>query len=203
MDKPKISRAEFIALIGEHYNELSSYGLFIAFIRGYRKNTMGKPGVNDRGIYDDAVAIFTNDAYYTFNANVDPQSYRKGEGFGDKKGIASIVAGVVFKCWKLDYHKNKYLALCQRLGPVTVMRDGNPPYLQTSAYLGINNHRGRISVVDSLGCCTVPENEYPDYINTVVSELTVIHGEITTGKFDSQHRPIYKDLPVPFIIIEN
>lgn len=202
MNKPKLTRDELFPMIADYIQELSTHKVFIVFIRGYRKNTMGVPGVNDRGIYDDAAFIITEDSFYPFNCNVDPQYFRPGTGFGDKKGIASVKAGIVFKCWKLDYHKNKYLALCQRLGVVTVIRDGNPPYEQTSAYTGINNHKGRLTVVDSLGCCTVPENEYQEYIDIIVGELRHKYGEIKTGQFDKLNRPIYKDICVPFVIIE-
>lgn len=204
MDKPKLTRDELMAKLAPYIRKFDGYDLFIAFWRGYRKNTMGVPGQNDRNIYDDAAFIVSKGGgYFPYNANVDPSKYRSGVGFGENKGIASIKANMVFYSWILDYHKNQYLALCQRRGPIAVIRDGNPPYEQISAYLGVNNHEGPINSTGSLGCCTIPKTDYPEYINTVVSEMTKHYGDILLPEPDKFGRPIYKDIIVPFIILEN
>ena len=39
---------------------------------------MGKPGANDRGIYDDAIFINSPSGCMAFNANVDPSVFRPG-----------------------------------------------------------------------------------------------------------------------------
>lgn len=49
----------------------------IVSIRGYLRDSMGKPGANDRVIYD-ALFVVSPDAFVAFNGNVDPSAYRKG-----------------------------------------------------------------------------------------------------------------------------
>lgn len=48
---------------------------FITGIRGYYKNTMGKPGENDRKLYDDAIFLMGKDDFLAFNANTDPSAF--------------------------------------------------------------------------------------------------------------------------------
>ena len=63
-------------------------------------------------------------------------------------GTAILVAGQYRGVYKLDMHRGKYLALCQRGGKVAVYRDANrdeildhdPDSIQ-EGYFGINIHR--------------------------------------------------------------
>jgi lysozyme len=54
-------------------------------------------------------------------------------------------------------HKGKYLALCQRSAPVTVIRDDMG---EDTGMFGINQHMGSTTVVSSLGCQTIPPSQY-------------------------------------------
>lgn len=54
--------------------------VMILAIRGYFKNTIGKPNVNDRGIYDDAIILIGPNYYKTFNGNTDPRIVKNGVG---------------------------------------------------------------------------------------------------------------------------
>jgi len=143
--------------------------------RGYYRDTMGAPKVNDRGIYDDAVFLTSPSAFAAFNANTDPSTYRKGEGSGEGKGIASLKPGAWF-VHRFDKHKGKYLALCQRLGPVTVTRDGDPPYDDTGMF-GINIHRGGYNTTSSVGCQTIHPDQWESFISLAVDQARRYHGE--------------------------
>ena len=81
------------------------------------------------------------------------------------KGTAILVPGQYRGVYKLDLHNGKYEALCQRLGPVSVYRDGNrdevfdyEPSSKMSGMFGINIHRaswsGKTAAVNkhSAGC---------------------------------------------------
>jgi hypothetical protein len=65
---------------------------------------MGKPGVNDRGLYDDAIFIDSADGFTSFNgSNTDPSKRREGIGTGSQKGVAKVKAGAWY-AHKFDTH---------------------------------------------------------------------------------------------------
>lgn len=138
-------------------------------VRGYYLDTMGVRGVNDRGIFDDAVFIDSPTMFVSCNWNTDPSSIRKGIGTGSQKGMATLKTGV----WdyKIGLHKGKGPA-CRQAGPVTVVRDGiNGDYEDTGDF-AINHHWGSSSGgTSSAGCQTAPLKQWPSYINPLVSEL--------------------------------
>lgn len=149
---PKIKKEEVIALINKAHPNFIPPDFFITGIRGYYKNTMGKPGENDRKIYDDAIFLIGKDDFYAFNANTDPSAFRQG--------IANLKAGI-WPVYKFDLHKGKYLALCQRAGKVSVVRDGKG---EDTGMFGINIHKGGLLTTSSLGCQTIPPNQYGSFI---------------------------------------
>lgn len=118
--------------------------------RGYYRDTMGAPGVQERGIYDDAMWIVTPTAFVSFNANCDPSRHRAG--------IANLKAGVYQ--YQPGIHgitkppERRYPAFIQA-APVTVVRDGGK---EETGWFGINIHRGSYNSTSSEGCPTI----YPD-----------------------------------------
>src|SRR5688572_32589210 len=58
--KPRLSSAQILQRFKRLRDfKLSDHPLVIAGVRGYYKDSMGAPGVNDRGIYDDAIFVYT------------------------------------------------------------------------------------------------------------------------------------------------
>lgn len=161
-ERPRLSSSELRALIAPYAIDRNKYPLVVVGIRGYYKNIMGAPGVNDRGIYDDAIFIDTAQATVAYNGNTDPSAHRVGTGTGSKKGMASLNSGAWF-VHRFDYHKGKYLALCQRAGSVTVTRDGDPAYPDTGSF-GINIHRGGYNTTSSEGCQTIHPAQWNSFI---------------------------------------
>jgi len=138
--------------------------VYMVGIRGYYLNTMGKKGQNDRGIYDDAIGIISPDGVVTFNANVDPGSF--------KKGIANLKTnknpGWLYKQGIHGLSKPKsqqYMAFVQA-DKVTVSRDKQG---DDTGYFGINIHKGRTLSVSSLGCQTIVPSQWDSFYSLATS----------------------------------
>jgi lysozyme len=172
--KPRLSTSELISLLEPYGIDRDKHPFIIVGIRAYYKDTMGAPGVNDRGIYDDAIFIHSPSVFAAFNGNTDPSRVRRGTGFGANKGMASLKPGPWF-VHKFDHHNGKYLALCQRLGKVTVMRDGEPSYADTGNF-GINIHKGSYNGTSSLGCQTIHPDQWASFITLAVDQAKRYHG---------------------------
>lgn len=160
--KPHLSQAELNVKVDRLGLDRIRHPFFVAGIRGYYRNTFGAPGINDRGLYDDALFLSSPLGYAAWNGNTDPSRVRKGRGTGAGKGMAVLRPGLWF-AHRFGLHRGQYLALVQTGGPVTVLRDGDPPY-PDSGLFGINIHRGGWSTTSSLGCQTVHPAQWPAFI---------------------------------------
>lgn len=174
-DRPRLSRADVQRRIARAGVDRVRFPLVILGIRGYYLDGMGAVGRNDRGIYDDALFLDAPDAFAAFNANTDPSRVRSGSGRGAGKGMAVLTPGV-WPVYRFDKHKGQYLALCQRAGEVTVMRDGLPPYPDTGMF-GINIHRGGNTTTSSEGCQTIPPDQWPAFIALAVDQARRLFGD--------------------------
>lgn len=167
-ERPRLSSTELRELIAPFGIDRACFPVVVIGVRGYYKNSMGAPNVNDRGLYDDAIFLDSVQATVAFNGNTDPSSYRTGRGTGAAKGMASLNPGAWF-VHRFDHHKGQYLALCQRAGGVTVTRDGTPPYEDTGLF-GINIHRGGYNGTSSEGCQTIHPAQWDSFIALVVDQ---------------------------------
>ena len=132
--------------------------------RGYYRDSMGTPGANDLGIYDDAMLLITPTNYATFNANTDPSR--------QLPGIATLQCGTWL--YKQGIHglshpvgPRQYPALVQA-APVTVSRDGGK---EESGYLGINIHHGSFGSTSSEGCQTIYPDQWDEFFALVKAEM--------------------------------
>lgn len=160
--KPRMSYAEIAPKADALGLDRAKHPFFVAGIRGYYRDTMGVRGANDRGVYDDALFLVSPLAFASYNANTDPSRVRKGTGAGAAKGMAVLKPGL-WRAHRFGLHGGKYLALVQTGGPVTVIRDGDPPYPDTG-YFGINIHKGGYNTTSSLGCQTVYPSQWAAFI---------------------------------------
>ena len=136
-------------------------------IRGYYRDSMGAKGVNDVGMFDDALVVVSPNVHAAFNGNVDPT--RLGWNPKVRKPMAQLKPGVYR--YKLGKHglrtKSPYRALVQA-EPVTVLRGDK----EETGWFGINIHAaGRTT--SSEGCQTVPRagGQWDALITLVETEM--------------------------------
>lgn len=161
-----MTKAEVLALVAQNYPDFQVPDLFWVGIRGYYKKTMGDPSKNDRAIYDDAIFMVGREEFVSYNGNCDPSRFAHG--------IANLKAGV-WPVYRFDKHKGAYVALCQRAGKVTVIRDGKG---EDTGMFGINIHRGAIIRTGSEGCQTIVPAQWDDFIG---------YGMKIARKYDTQN----------------
>lgn len=142
-NRPKITDAE-VDKIAAYFFPEGLPSLLLIGVRGYFLNTMGKAGVNDINIYDDAMLVYADgNLVKTFNANTDPSKS------GAK--LAKLDPGV-YQFYK-GRHKNRIDAF--RAYPEGVRlpctRDG-----VKSLCSAINIHDGGIGDTWSAGCQSLP-----------------------------------------------
>lgn len=134
-------------------------------IRGYYKNTMGKPGANDRGLYDDALSIISPDGIKTFNGNTDPRKYGVGVGM--------LLPGVYR--FKPGLHGYK-----RKGGPIPAFRTNNKREVLPVVRDGqkgikegvtINIHPGGEYEVNSIACQTVIKSQWPEFYKYLIAQL--------------------------------
>lgn len=159
-------------------------------VRGYYQDGMGRPGVNDRGLYDDALFILARGGgFLAFNGNTDPSRFRAGSGTGAQKGMATLKPGL-WKAHRFGKHRGEYEALVQRAGPVTVLRDGQRGPYEDTGFFGINIHRGGVGTTSSEGCQTLPPDQWPEFIGALHSTAQDIWG----GR--------WRDQVIPYALME-
>ena len=189
--KPRLTREKLAARLAPLAIDRTQHPLLIVGIRGYYLDTMGKPGVNDRGMYDDAIFIDSPDVFAAYNGNTDPSRYKPGYGTGATKGMATLKAGV-WHAYQFDIHSGSspHFAICQRRGKVVVIRDGTPPY-EDEGNLGINIHRGSYHGTSSLGCQTLHPDQWPSFI--------ALAEDIARRHFGTE----WKRTTIPYVLLED
>lgn len=148
-----------LALLAKH--EVTD-SVALVGIRGYFRNSMGKPGQNDVGLYDDAIVLISPTAFVTFNANTDPSK--------QSPAVATLAPGVH------RYRKGKH-GISRGPGypafrPATageklpVTRGGKP-----SVGVAINIHKGGINSTSSEGCQTIVPDQWAAFQNLAYAEM--------------------------------
>lgn len=164
MNRPKETLAE---LMGQyqvlHDPMLEGYPVWIVGVRGYYLNSMGKPGANDRGIYDDAIFLVSRGrVFLACNGNTDPSRFTPG--------VATLMPGI--HLYKQGGHGiakgNPYPAFRPASADESVTRDG---VVGMSKGIAINIHRGGFNTTSSLGCQTVHPEQWDNFQTTAYEEM--------------------------------
>jgi len=126
---------------------------------------MGKPGQNDRGIYDDALFIVTPNHFTAWNGNTDPSAWRSG--------IATLVPGV--HLYRMGNHGiSRPGGGYPAFRPATpneelpVSRDG---VINPRPGIAINIHRGGRNTTSSEGCQTIPPSQWDAFYAALSGQM--------------------------------
>ncbi|MGN6438391.1 MAG: hypothetical protein ACTHMM_17745 [Agriterribacter sp.] len=160
MTRPKLRVEEVKERIKDfHFPEM----VFFFAIRGYYLNSMGKPGQNDRGLYDDAIFLVGPNLFIACNGNTDPSRYRPATK--TKQGIATLEPG-------LHYFKKGKHGLLRPGGGYPAFRPANPdeslPVRRDGVEgivkgYNINIHSGGLHETSSEGCQTIWKPQWLDF----------------------------------------
>jgi hypothetical protein len=186
MTPPKAKRELIERLAAEHWKK---HGVmhakmpthYIFAVRAYRRDTMGKPGVNDFGIWDDAMFYVSPTTFLAENANTDPS--RAGWNKNAGKPMAVLNTG----CWpfRRGPHKGRTPAFRQMTseearfrgapkdGRFTVTRTyapGDKRNYEETGYFAINIHPGGINGTSSEGCQTLLKDRADAFLRKVWDE---------------------------------
>lgn len=162
--QPRLPESEVRAILDA--NGVDQKHVSVLAIRGYYLDSIGRRGVNDRGVYDDAHFIWWPDGMAAFLANTDPSGYRKGHGKGANKGMAMIAPGV----WTYGTGLHKGTLAFRQCEPFLVIRDGDPPY-EDLGWHATNWHAGGNTSTSSLGCQTNPASLFQTEVRPLVYAL--------------------------------
>jgi len=163
MNKPQMKAEAVRKIVSDHG---ITDKIVLVGIRGYFRDTMGKPGQNDIGMYDDAIFLVTPEAVYNYNANTDPSKRYPA--------IASLVPGV-HPYRKGNHGISKPGGGYPAFRPATpdeslpVTRDGQK---EISKGIAINIHKGGFYTTSSAGCQTLPPDEWTDFQPRAYYEMT-------------------------------
>ena len=142
--------------------------MLIVGVRGYYRDTMGQPGVNDFGIYDDALFVIGPETFAAFNANTDPSRLRAG--------VAQLLTGC--HPYKPGNHGisrpgGGYPAFrpATKGEELPVRRHGEATVPSARPGVAINIHRGGRSTTSSEGCQTIHPDQWDAFYAVTRSEM--------------------------------
>lgn len=162
-------------------DELEKWPCAILAVRGYYRDSMGVPGVNDVGINDDAFFLCGPNTFLPVAANTDPSKIGWNEALG--KPFAMLQPGT--HLFIRGPHKGRVPALRQptedqaegygipNFGHFKVWRARsmddirNGTAMSDEGYFAINIHSGGVNTTSSWGCPTIPPKYFYQWMDTV------------------------------------
>lgn len=204
---PQLPAERVLEIVAENRVPRPRYPVAVVSIRGYRLDSMGKPGANDRDIFDDALFIVLPDGrVLPFNGNTDPAGW--------KHGRATLVPGIHLMGpgpHNVSKGTSRMYPAFRQAEVFTVTRDGRGSE-RFSGFFGINLHKaaghfGSFGTTSSHGCQTIPTDSGPLGWSVFQPTLTALlrqHGNetgpIDLGLWDPGK---WKDVPLfPYLLID-
>lgn len=172
MNKPRASLAIVEAAARKMWNQCRSTEPFpemlLVGVRGYYQDSMGKPGVNERNLYDDALFVIGKDTFASFNANTDPSAWRPG--------VATLLPGC--HPYRPGNHGisrpgGGYPAFRPATNgeALPVKRDGESTVPSKRPGVAINIHRGGRTTTSSEGCQTIHPDQWDSFYLLTRTEM--------------------------------
>lgn len=155
--RPRQTREKTASILAENLMTIGDEVIIVA-VRGYYRDTMGTPGRNDLGIYDDAFFVISPTVHRSFNGNTDPQ--KAGAKFAK------------LKPQKLVYYKGKHKGKYWAFRPypegvkLPCTRDGIDSMCSAT-----NIHEGGAFHTFSQGCMTLPRPQFGELRTLVYAEM--------------------------------
>ncbi len=175
---PKASEELIRSILEKHGLPVIGEPVALLGVRGYYRDSMGAPGRNDCGIFDDAIFLIGPNDFQAVNANTDPSRLGWNPSVG--KPFAMLQPGTWY--FRRGPHKGRQPALRQCTdeeaselgipddGEFLVERSygrGDSRNYKEKGYFAINMHRGGESTTSSWGCQTIPPEQYEDFMLAV------------------------------------
>jgi hypothetical protein len=203
---PQLPAARIHEILAENRVPRDTYPVALVSIRGYRLDSMGQRGKNDRDIFDDITAIVTPDRVLLYNSNTDPGGWAHGR--------ATLVPGIHIMGpgpHNVTKGTSRMYPAFRQAELFTVTRDGRGDQ-RFSGFFGINLHRasgpfGSFGRTSSHGCQTIPSESGPLGWSAFQPTLTALlrqhgnrRGPIDLGLWDPAKWP---DVPLfPYLLID-
>lgn len=183
---PRASREEVVALANDYWAREGPPNLplplcYQIVVRAYYRDTMGKPGVNDFGINDDAFFFVSPDRFKAIRGNTDPTRL----GYNPSAGKAMAVLQPGWWPFYRGAHRGRTPSLRQyepdladakkipNHGHFLVERSygvGDQRNWHETGYFAINQHSQLGSTTSSEGCLTAPDETFDPYMSLVWEE---------------------------------
>lgn len=166
---------------------MAACAVMILGVRGYYRDTLGRLGINDFGVFDDAGFLIAPNDVLPFNRNCDPS--KKGWNPGVGKNYAQLMPGVW--AFRQGPHKGTPGALRQLTNEeaatakldkfftddrshgyfvVRRVEDDNVGKLETQ-YQAVNIHRGSATGTSSWGCQTLPPEQWQEFSDATYAAM--------------------------------
>ncbi|MEM8575514.1 MAG: peptidoglycan-binding domain-containing protein [Pseudomonadota bacterium] len=164
--------------------------------RGYYLDSMGRRGRNDRGIYDDAIFVASPDGVTEWNGNSDPSVYRYR--------VATIDApqAIRYRPGWHGYGRPSGHNAFRQDSNCTVIRDKiGPDY----GMFHVNLHKGSYSTTSSLGCLTVPPQQWGMFYRHLMGKLDKFDQPTfyaTVLQYQGGHAPIGEGSAYADVVLE-